>query len=382
MMTGRTNSHGFTLIEVILVIIIAAILATVAMRSVGEISETTRTEQTKQELNALAVAVIGNQELKNDGTRSDFGYVGDVGAMPPDLDALVSNHGGYVTWNGPYIKKSFSQITDDHKTDAWGTDYSYSGVNITSTGSGSDIVRKLAGSSNELLYNNTSGSVLDLNGTPPGTSYWDSVEVNLIMPNGSGAWITRSSYVDVDGYFSFDSVPIGNHDLQVVYLPNDDTLKRFVSVLPGSSPYAVYTVGTADWSGGGGGGSLEFMPASDSVYNWPQCHNLSFWIVNNTGSAITISSLTLTWSSPTAYYRYIRWDGTTVVSSNNPRIGSGEAASFSSAQTINASDSARVAIESFKERTNGGPNVNMANVTANILLSDGTSFDIAFGSCN
>ncbi len=244
---------GFTLIEVILVVVIAGILSTVALRSGGMIADTARIEETKQELNALAFAIVGNPELENNGVRSDFGYVGDIGALPPDLDALVQNPGGYSTWNGPYIKQRFSQITDDHKIDAFGREYSYeAGVTITSlgttTGGGGcggpvttgEIVKKLANTVSDLTVNQVSGNVYDLDGSPPGVDYKDSVMVRLTIPNGSGATQTRTITPGKDGYFAFDTVPVGVHDVEIIYTPNNDTLRRFITVLPDSRPHTEY----------------------------------------------------------------------------------------------------------------------------------------------
>ena len=375
---------GFTLIEVILVVIITGILATVALRSAGIISDSARIEETKQELQALAIAMVGNPELQNNGVRSDFGYIGDVGAMPPNLDALNVNPGGYTTWKGPYIDNRFTQKTDDYKKDAWDANYSYSGVNITSTGSGSDIVRTLGKNVGDFTINQVNGLVLDLDGTPPGSTYADSVAVRLAIPNGSGGTATKSATVDIGGYFSFDSIPIGNHDIEVIYIPDDDTLRRFVSVLPASSPYGEYSLANNVWNGGAGGGggsALTHIAGRDTVYSSPQCNNFSFWVINNSGSQITVNSIILTFATPTAYYRYVRWGSTTVFNSNSPKNGSGEVASFSSSQSVNDGDSVRVRIETFKNSTTGGSNVDMSNVDVTVLLSDGSTFDIGFGAC-
>jgi len=244
------NRQGFTLIEVIIVIVIAGVLTTVALQSGSEIYETAKIEETKQELDALAIAMTGNPNLENNGVRSDFGYVGDVGSLPPNLDALYSNPGGYTTWNGPYIANRFTQVADDYKKDAFGADYSYSGgITIISTGSGSNIVRRIANSADNLLRNTVIGNIYDLDGTPPGTDYDDSVTIGLTIPDGSGNTTTKSTTPDPGGYFSFDSIPIGNHDVTVIYEPNDDTLIRYVSVLPGTSPYGEYHLAENVWYG-------------------------------------------------------------------------------------------------------------------------------------
>ncbi len=372
--------RGFTLIEVILVVIIAGILATVALRSVALVGDAARTEETKQELDRLAEAIVGRAELHSAGVRSDFGYVGDVGALPPNLDALVTNP-GLATWNGPYISNRFEQSAADFKTDAWGTPYTFAGIDITSTGSGQSIVRKLAGSADELLRNRIAGNVYDADGTPPGTNYRDSVEVRLTVPNGGGGMTTRSLLTDAGGYFAFDSIPIGKHELDVVYLPNVDTLHRFVSVNPGAEVYGEYFLTENLWSGslGGGGTSIEFVENSDSLYT-SHCNELRFRVVNTTAATITISSLTLSWSSPTAYFGEISWSGI-VVFSGGP-VGSGTTTPFTAPQAIDPGKSVQVQINDFRAHAGGGgAQVDMTGATFTVEFSDGSVTTVYAGDC-
>lgn len=262
----RLHQRGFTLIEMILVIIIIGIMASVAVGPGQRLFSAARTEETKHEMDAIAFAITGNPVLENNGTRSDFGYVGDVGGLPPNLDALYTNPGSYSTWKGPYISNRIAQVADDYKNDEWGTLYSYTaGATLTSTGSGSNIVRRIAASTGDLLYNSASGNVFDLDGTPPGSDYDDSVTVRLVIPNGSGSTSIKSTTVDPGGYFSFDSIPIGNHDLTIIYEPSNDTLRRFVSVLPASNLYGVYHLAANVWSGGAAGSSSVYMLRPDNV---------------------------------------------------------------------------------------------------------------------
>ncbi|RKX17515.1 MAG: hypothetical protein DRP35_10815, partial [Candidatus Zixiibacteriota bacterium] len=84
---------GISLIEVVLVITIMGILVSVAMNSASQFSETAKIEETKQELDNIAIAITGNSLLNNNGVRTDFGYVGDIGALPNSLDNLNSDPG-------------------------------------------------------------------------------------------------------------------------------------------------------------------------------------------------------------------------------------------------------------------------------------------------
>ena len=378
---GIHKTAGFTLIEVILVIVIIGILVSVAVQNGRQFFETAKVEQTKQELDGLAFAIAGNPELENNGVRSDLGYVGDVGSIPPNLDALYANPGGYATWNGPYISNRFTQVADDYKKDAWATNYIYSGgATITSTGSGSNIIRRVAPSIADLLYNDISGNLLDRNGTPPGSIYKDSLTVRLTVPNGSGSTTTRSTTTDAGGYFTFDSVPIGNHSLRIVYQPTSDTLNRFVSVTPNSSVHSEHRLAANVWyAASGSGGGLTKVAGSDSLM--ADCHGFYFWISNTTGAAINVSSLIASWSGLTGYYRYVRWNGTTVFNQNNPKAGSGDLTGFTSTQTIADGESLRIDIDAFRINPVGGASADVENTTFTIAFSDGSSFDVTTGAC-
>lgn len=219
---------GFTLIEVVIVILVIGVLASVAIRQIGTTIDTAKYEQTKKELDLLAFAIVGNPEIRADGSRSDFGYVGDNGALPPSIDALASNP-GIATWNGPYV--AGGTTATDFKTDGWGTAYVYANTTISSTGSGSAIDKSFAASSTELLNNTVAGQIVNADGTMPGTRA-DSVQLQLIYPSG-GTLTTALTNPDAAGSFSFGSVPIGNHVLHLIYIPDHDTVTYPVTVYPG-----------------------------------------------------------------------------------------------------------------------------------------------------
>ncbi len=228
------------MIELVVVLIIIGIIATVGLKSLNSVNRTARYEDTKEELQCLARAIVGDPEKISGGARSDYGYVGDIGGLPPNLSALVTNPGGYGTWKGPYFTDPFSTdgSSGEYRRDAWGKNYSYSGgLTVTSVGGPQNITYRLAESIDDLLYNRLSIVVLDLAQNPPGTTYRDSVRVILYYPNGSGSTISLSSTPDNDGLVQFDSIPIGLHTLDIAYLPTADTIRRQVHIDPGRNIY-------------------------------------------------------------------------------------------------------------------------------------------------
>ena len=222
---------GFTLIELVIVIVLIGIVVAVVSRNMMNTISNAEYEHTKKELDNIDRAIVGNPAAYENGTRTDFGYVGDVGALPPNLDALVSNPGGYATWAGPYL--TGGRGPTDFKYDAWNTPYNYTGVTVSSTGSGSPIDKRLAVSTAALLNNVVVGIVVDAASQAPGNIYKDSCVVQIEYPNGSGGMTNAATNPDRHGRFSFSNVPMGNHRLSLIYLPDSDTVSLNICVLAG-----------------------------------------------------------------------------------------------------------------------------------------------------
>lgn len=231
-MQKLNSTAGFTLIELVIIIIIIGVITAVAVLKMSSSLDTARYEHTKSELDALALAIAGNPSLYSNGARSDFGYVGDVGGLPPNLDALISNPGGYATWDGPYIEQGSG--VNAFKNDGWGITYTYTDTLLRSTGSGTNIDKVFAGSSSALLSNTVQGYVVDASYSMPGTIYKDSLSLRLTYPNGTGTTTTAAILPSSKGNFTFSNIPIGNHTLTAIYFPDNDTITFSVMVEPNS----------------------------------------------------------------------------------------------------------------------------------------------------
>ena len=379
------NNGGFSLIELMVVIIVAGILVAVAMKSMNTVTGDIRETRTRQEMEILARAIVGDPDLAHDGPRSDFGYVGDNGAFPADLRALVVNP-GLGTWDGPYLPSGFAQDTTGYRLDEWGRAYTYNGgTQISSTGGGATLTKQVVDDVDDYLLNSFLGQVKDAADSVPGSIYTDSLAVVVSVPNGSGSVTGKNYAVDSAGNFRMDSLPVGCHPLRIIYTPVVDTLLRYITVLPRhkSQPAPVYRFAAAYFSGevtSPVDSMLTKVVGSDSVYDgW--CNNISFWIENNTGASIDIGSIKLTWSGVSAYYRYVIWDGTTVFNVTHGKPGTGDIAAFSSTETIDDGESIRVQIEDFRSSSNGGSRRSMENTTFTVEFSDGSTFDVTVGAC-
>jgi len=262
------RSDGYTLVELVIVMIIIGIMASVAMQHLGGAIDTTRFEETRDEMDLLADLIAGNPDLKSGGVRTDYGYIGDLGSLPPNWSALVSNP-GYSTWNGPYVSDEFSSGGSDieYKLDAWGAEYSTPNASsFTSNGGSTSLTRELSASVDDLLYNTVSVAVVDLDFSPPGATYTDSVVLILTYPNGAGSYNTKVLNPDAGGFVQFDSIPVGIHTLKTTYIPTNDTISRKININPGSNYYAdiqLYENLWADTSAGGGGGGGTSCSAGD-----------------------------------------------------------------------------------------------------------------------
>jgi type II secretory pathway pseudopilin PulG len=361
---------------VVLVVAIMGILTAIAAQKWGGALEQSRFENTRKEMDRLAVAIAGNAELTANGVRTDFGYVGDVGALPANLDALVTNPGGYSTWNGPYVQNDFTQNPNDYKQDAWGTDYTYSGgVTIVSNGSGSAVTKQFSGAAADLTSNSVAGSITDGFDHSPGDSA-TAVTVALTYPNGAGSMTTATTNPNAGGSFEFSgSVPVGTHKVEAIYL--DDTLTRYVSVLPKSTAVINFRFPGSHWSGipsGGGGSGLGYLSyVSGSAVLADGVRTVIFYVENLNSLPVVITSITATYA-PSQYYKEVHVAGTKIFDNDNPCGGSGDVQPFT-AVAVNPAESIEIKYKNFELCASGCGDGDISGVDFTIDFSDGSSID-------
>lgn len=116
---------GFSMLEMIIVIAIIAILASLITPLAVNYITQKRYDACNDELKIIKEAIIGDSSLIEGGTRSSFGFVGDLGRLPLNLVDLTTQgtmpswqQSSFVWfgWRGPYI----SDIKDP-----WGNNYYY-----------------------------------------------------------------------------------------------------------------------------------------------------------------------------------------------------------------------------------------------------------------
>ncbi len=233
----RINQQsGFSLIGVLILIITLAVLTSVALEAITPYLEESRRIETEAALHAVGRAVAGDYALGGMMSGADFGYVGDVGALPTSLSSLQTNPGGYTTWNGPYIHDDFLEATNKAVTDSWGTSFNYTGgVTVTSSGSGNTINYTVAKTTTDLLNCGFTGIIKGANGVTPGISSGNVISV-VSYPNGAGAMKSDTASVSSSGVFNFSAgLPIGIRSLLVKDTITSDSANSFVRLLPRST---------------------------------------------------------------------------------------------------------------------------------------------------
>lgn len=228
------KNRAFTLIEMIMAIVLVGVISVVSIEVIGGSIDEARFEDTLQEMKQIRDSIIGNLELREGDTRTSFGFLGDIGAIPTagqTLTILTTNAGLAawavnttarfgLGWNGPYLSGGSSGT--DYTTDAWGTAYVYSPAanpaTIVSRGSdgavgGTSYAQDITVTIPNELRTATVTGYISLDGRP-----WTALaEVELNYASGTGTLTQTIDSITVPeaGRFSFANVPFGVRSITV-----------------------------------------------------------------------------------------------------------------------------------------------------------------------
>ncbi len=228
------NNSGYALIGILALIVALAIVAAVAVQNMTPSLDESRRAETEREMELLAKAIAGDYALGGSMSGADFGYVGDVGALPLALAELKTNGAALATWNGPYMRDPAVEAVDEFLNDAWGAAYTYSGATIQSTGSGATLAHNITRATTDLTGCGLSGKIIGAAGLPPGAAANDVFAV-LTYPDGLGGTSRDTASVTAGGDFVFSGIPIGLRQIQAIDVVQNDSALIIVSILPRST---------------------------------------------------------------------------------------------------------------------------------------------------
>ena len=217
------------------------VLGLVAILSVAGISVMTgsvdedRYDATVEELRQIRDALVGDPEKNQGGTRTSFGYLGDLGALPTSaqgLGALQAKPGPLPSfainnsvrfglgWNGPYLATGASGGTFSFN-DKWGRPYIYTpGTTATIVSRGADGAAGGTGLNQDItmsippeLQVATVYGFVSSGGGP----FNNAFQAELNYPNGSGALTQNliSVAAGAQGAFQFSNVPLGPRSVTI-----------------------------------------------------------------------------------------------------------------------------------------------------------------------
>ncbi|HCN19722.1 MAG TPA: hypothetical protein DIS73_05485, partial [Planctomycetia bacterium] len=309
----RHSGNGFTLIDIVIVLAVFGVLLGTMIPFTIQMVHKTRELQTLDELEKLRAAIIGDPVTVLNESRTQLGYVGDMGNLPSSLEDLYKkgSQPAYTFnttkktgagWNGPYISPEIVEHLETLKTDAFGNDYDYTTTPFTDSTTGATVAGRIRSKGRD----GTSDTSDDLS-----LSFFDSQIKSRIVGQikdevgeGVGGAVVTINYPsngvltsttttsDRFGFYTLDDITYGNRSITI-------------------EPKLVVVAGSADVTGANN-------------------NEIVFSVVNFSNTNIGITSYKAVYfSAPAAYYKTLIIGGVTVHDSDSNKLGSGETATFS-----------------------------------------------------
>ncbi len=369
------GGKGFTLTEIVTVLAILGLVAGALTPVAYHVIESKKDMTAREELQILKKAVTGEPLSTQWGSEATFGYIGDIGSLPQNLEDLYTRPAGIPSysynntletgsgWRGPYTaKKSYASVAD-FLQDPYGETYAYTletppyPTDATLGAEIRAIIRSTGwdgtnGTQDDLtveilkpeILADVAGMVKNAEGVGVPT-----VSVTINYPS-NGTLTSSTAPTDTEGRYQFSDMPLG---------------ERTITLSPG----LVYVPWTAY--------------ATDT--------EVEFSVANLSPNSITVTSIRATYNvSPTANYTQVTINGTL---KQTGTFGSGTTVGFG-AETTAASgvprevshillQSPRIEIPDIELSTAGaggtmaiklqGFTANMTGIPFTVAFSDGST---------
>ena len=266
LITIRGRARGVTLLELLVVLMILSIILTAAVKTWDVTLERGRAETTSRKLHQLVSVIVGDPEYIVAGHRADFGFVGDIGRLPNNLEELmVFPVGDSSRWRGPYLRATFNESPDGFRIDGWGDTiiYNKESLFVRSYGGRGNVDKTrwqtvfLPYSLNDLTNNTLDGQIVDVRGAlPPADSarIITGLKVTLYYPFEGKLKAWEQFGADVAQHFTYVGIPQGTHRLVCTYtnvysVPTKTTMATAdVTVYPGLGAHDVTLRLNVDWN--------------------------------------------------------------------------------------------------------------------------------------